>query len=110
MRTVVVLNRDQMGHGDAALGMKILGTCLRKLGHFKGLEAVLLYNAGVRLATKVSPVAVELTLLHDHGVELLPCGTCVDYYGLRGEMLVDRVSNMDEIVLALQSADKVIIL
>jgi len=110
MRTVLVLNRDQMGYGDAKLGLKILGTCLRKLVNFKGLEAVLLYNAGVRLATKVSPVAVELNHLHDHGVELLPCGTCVEYYGLKGEMLVDRLSNMDEIVLAMQSADKVITL
>ena len=110
MRTVVVLNRDQMGHGDAELGLKILGTCLRKLVGFTGLEAVLLNNAGVRLARKASPVAVELNFLHDHGVELLPCGTCVDHYGLRGELIVDCVSNMDEILLALHSADKVITL
>ena len=58
----------------------------------------------------MSPVAVELSFLHDHGVELLPCGARVDVYGLHGEMLVDRVSNMDEIVLVLQSADKVITL
>jgi len=110
MRTVFVLNRDQMGHGDAALGMKILGSCLRKLLHYDGLEAVVLYNSGVRLATKVSPVAVELSHLHDRGVEVLTCGTCVEFYGLQEDMIVDRVSNMDEILLAMRSADKVITL
>ena len=60
MRTVLVLNRDQMGSGDAELGRKILITCLRKLPKFEGLEAIVLYNGGVKLATKTSPAATEL--------------------------------------------------
>lgn len=69
MRTVLVLNRDRMGHGDAELGLTILGTCLRMLVHFKELEAVLLYNAGLGLATKVNTLLPGASALQNQ----VPC-------------------------------------
>jgi intracellular sulfur oxidation DsrE/DsrF family protein len=110
MKTVLVLDHDYMGHGDAELGRKILGACLVKLNRLTGLEAVVLYNAGVKLATKDSPFAPPLHQLHEHGVDLLACGTCVEYFGLQDQMIVERISNMDEIVAALAAAEKVITL
>ena len=110
MKTVLVLNNDQMGHGDAELGRKILGTCLRKTMRIPGLEAVVLYNAGVKLATKDSPFAPELSQLHENGVDLLACGTCVQHYDLQDQLVVNRLSNMDEILATLQKAEKVITL
>jgi intracellular sulfur oxidation DsrE/DsrF family protein len=108
MKTVVVLADSQMGRGDEVLGHKILGTCLRKLAKLDGLEAIVLYNLGVHLATKGSPVAVELRQLYEAGVSVLACGTCVEHYGIGDRLLVDRVSNMDEILATLQKAEKVI--
>ena len=110
MGTVVVLRTDQMGEGDRLLGQKILRTCLQKLAAFHDLEAIVLYNAGVRLATKGSVVATELTLLAEGGVDILPCGTCVEHYGLQDRMLVEQISNMDAILAAMRSADKVVTL
>jgi len=57
MSTVIILNNDQMGAGDRELGQKVLGNCLKKIGSFTDLEAIALYNAGVKLAAKDSPVA-----------------------------------------------------
>ena len=108
MKTVIVINEDQMGRGDRELGRKILGACLRKLPSFKGLEAIVLYNAGVKLAVKDSPLAGELTLLFDKGVDVLLCGTCLEHFGLLDQVAIDRVSNMDEILATLRAADKVI--
>ncbi len=110
MKTVIVINNDQMGQGDRGLGRKILGTCLRKLPAFEGLEAVVLYNAGVKLAVKGSELATELALLSDRGVDVLPCGTCVEQFGLGGQLVLDRISSMDEILATLGAADKVITL
>jgi intracellular sulfur oxidation DsrE/DsrF family protein len=110
MATVVIINQAQMGSGDEELGRQILATCVRKLVNFSNLEAVVLYNGGVKLATRDSYLAVELSLLHEHGVDVLPCGTCVDRFGLRGQMLFDKISNMDEILATLAAADKVITL
>ena len=110
MRTVLVLNNDQMGHGDARLGRKILATCLRKAVRLSGLEAVVLYNAGVKLAARDSALATELHQFQENGIDVLPCGTCVEHYGLQGQLVVDRVSNMDEILTTLDGAEIVITL
>ena len=108
MATVVILNQAQMGHGSEELGRKILQTFLRKAMAITDLEALLLFNGGVHLATKGSFVAQELTLLHDRGVDLLVCGTCVDFFDLRERLLFDPPSNMDAIVAAMHQASKVI--
>lgn len=108
MATVVVLNKAQMGDGNEELGRKILQIFLRKAAAISDLEALLLYNAGVQLATKDSFVAQELTVLHEHGIDILVCGTCVEYFGLRERLLWDPPSNMDAIVSTMNQANKVI--
>ena len=105
-KTVVVLNQDQLGHGDSELGRKILGTFLRKCVALHGLETIVLYNGGVRLVAADSPVLAELSSLENNGVDLLPCGTCIEALGI--EVSVGKVSNMDEIVAELANAEKVI--
>lgn len=110
MGTVFAINNDQMGYGDRQLGRKLLSTCLKKLGQYRHLDAVVLYNAGVRLATKDSFVATELRLLHEAGVDILACGTCVSHFGLEDQLAVDQISNMDDILTAMRKADKVVTL
>ena len=111
MKTVLILNHDAMGHGDDVLGRKILPTFLRKAIAFgDDLEAIVLYNAGVKLSAKDSPVAVELTQLHDHGVEVMPCTTCVEHFGLIGKLIVEKPCSMDDIIATLRRAEKVITL
>lgn len=107
MKTVLVLGEDQMGRGDRGLGQKILATMLRKAAAaFRGLEAVVMINAGVKLACDGSPVLVELSQLHDAGVELMPCGTCLAHYGL--EPRIGRVADMDAILREIDRAEKVV--
>ncbi len=108
MNTVIVLNHDQMGHGDAELGQKILGTFLRKLPSLREVSAIALYNSGVKLLTEGSPVLAELTMLEENGVDLHPCGTCVEHYGV--ELSVGEVSTMDQIIQEIDRAEKVVTL
>jgi len=110
MNTVYIINQDQMGHGDAELGRKILRTCLRKLINQKDVEAVVFYNGGVRLLTRDSHAAVEIGLLLEKGIELLPCQTCVEHFEIKADLVTDRLSNMDEILAVLHHADKVVTL
>ncbi len=109
MRTVLVLGHDGMGHGDPKLGQQILATFLRKSPALK-LTAIVLFNSGVKLATAGSPVLTELRQLHDNGVDIHACGTCVDYFELRDQIAVGEPSNMDAIVAELGRAEKVITL
>ena len=106
MDTVVVCNKDQMGHGDRALGQKILGTFLKKSIALQDLTAIVFFNAGVHLVAQDSPVLTELRLLEEGGVDVVPCGTCLTHYEVTPA--VGTVSDMDTIVRELGRAAKVI--
>jgi len=108
METAVVINQDQMGSGDRALGTKILATFLNKAIALPGLEAIVFYNAGVKLLAADSPVLAALRLLEERGIDLLPCGTCLDHFGLAPA--VGRPSDMDSILRELGRAAKVVTL
>jgi len=110
MKTVIVLNNDQMGHGAPELGQKILGTFLRKLTAMRYVTAIVLFNSGVKLVTRGSPVLAELIHLHEAGVDIRPCGTCLEFYGLKDQLAVSTISGMDDIIRELDAAEKVITL
>ena len=97
-----------MGHGDRELGQRVLTTFLQKAIALDGLEAVLFYNAGVQLTGPESPVLAELRELEHRGVDLVPCGTCVQAFGV--DVQVGQVSDMDTIIREMSAAQKVITL
>ena len=43
-------------------------------------------------------VVEDLKKLEELGVEILTCGTCLDFYGLKEKLAVGGISNMYEIV------------
>ncbi len=108
MATVVVCNQDQMGHGDRALGQKILGTFLKKSIRLPEFTAIVFYNHGVRLVGPDSPVLAELQALEERGVDLVPCGTCLQALGITPK--VGKVSDMDTILDEIGRAQKVVTL
>ena len=108
MDTVIAINQDQMGHGDAELGRKILAIFLRKLPSMDGVTEIVFWNTGVKLVTADSPVLAELQALEKAGIDLLPCGTCLEHFGL--EVAVGKASDMGSIVRELGRAGKVITL
>jgi selenium metabolism protein YedF len=69
---------------------------------------VIFINAGVFLTTEGSEVLDGLNLLDREGVEILSCGTCLAFFGIKEKLKVGKVSNMHEIVAALMAAGRVI--
>lgn len=106
MSTVLVFARAQMGDGDPVLGRKVLATFLRKSVAFRDLRALLFYNDGVKLVAPDSPVLAELKMLEERGVDLIPCGTCLEFHGI--EPAVGKVGSMDQVVMEMDKADKVL--
>jgi len=48
----------------------------------------------VKLACEGSPVLEDLCALAAAGIEMLACGTCLNYYELKDRLSVGQVSNM----------------
>jgi selenium metabolism protein YedF len=55
---------------------------------------LIFYNSGVKLTTADSGVLTSLQTLEEGGVEILVCGTCIDFYEIKAQMAVGRISNM----------------
>lgn len=62
-------------------------------------------NGGVMLTTEGSECIESIKLLSDKGVNILNCGTCLDFYGLKEKLLIGEVSNMYTIVEKMNGAD-----
>jgi sulfur relay (sulfurtransferase) complex TusBCD TusD component (DsrE family) len=46
--------------------------------------------------------------LSQKGVEIVCCGTCIDFYELKGKMKVGLISNMYDIIQSMLEADRLI--
>ena len=57
-------------------------------------DAVIFYNGGVKLTCGEGEVLEDLRSLEAQGVELLSCGTCLNFYGLTEKLKVGSVTNM----------------
>jgi selenium metabolism protein YedF len=69
---------------------------------------ILFYNGGASLTCQESPALEDLKSMEAQGVEILTCGTCLDFYGLKEKLAVGSVTNMYTIVEKLTQAEKVI--
>ncbi len=110
MKTLVVINSSTMGRGDDDLGRRILQTLLGKVRSVGGLDAIVLYNSGVKLLAPGSPMLPQLGALEDAGVEVIACGTCVDHFEIRESIKAGTIGSMDSILSMMSAADKVITL
>ena len=105
----VFVGRDVIGDGDRELGTSLMRMFFYTLSQGEDRPgAVLFMNAGVRLPTLDGQVVEHLKALAAAGVEILVCGTCLNFYGLTEQLQVGAVSNMYDIVARMQKAGKVI--
>lgn len=105
---VYVIASDTMGRGSDELGWALLQTFIQTIKDVQPLpKRIIFYNSGVRLVTTDSGALEALKHLQNLGVEILACGTCLDFYQLKSALQVGHISNMFTIMNAMIEADKV---
>jgi len=108
-KVVVYINSHLLGIGDEALGAILMRSFLKTLMDLeKKPSRLILINSGVRLASEGSEVLETLKKLSEEGTEILACGTCLDFYGLKEKLRVGMVSNMYDITQSLLEADHLV--
>lgn len=106
---LVAVDTATMGRGSEELGGVLMKGFLFALTQMEQLPAtILFYNGGVKLTTEGSDSLEDLRQLEQRGVEILSCGTCLNYYGLTEKLAVGGVTNMYAIVEKLTGAGRVI--
>ena len=106
---VVAVDTDVMGRGSEELGRVLMKGFLFALSQLENLpKTVLFYNGGAKLTAEGSDSLEDLRNMAERGVEILTCGTCLNYYELTEKLAVGGVTNMYTIVEKLTAAAKVI--
>ena len=110
VRSAMVVESEFMGRGEHdELGHVLMRAFFHTLGEVDPLPDMIIFlNSGVKLVVKDSPVLGDLRALSGRGVEILACGTCLGYYGLREQIAVGEVSNMYTIAETMLSAEKIV--
>lgn len=107
--TIVVVNSDLMGSGNDALGKVLMKGFIFAITQLDVLpKKMIFYNGGATLTVEGSDSLADLKNLEEAGVEIMTCGTCLDYYQVKDKLAVGTVTNMYSIVEAMAEAGKVI--
>jgi selenium metabolism protein YedF len=104
----LLVTSDQLGP-EPELGRILIRALLGTLTKAARRPArVLFLNRGVHLTTEGSEVLDVLAELEAAGVEILSCGTCLEFFAKRELLRVGRISNMYETVEVLTGAQPVV--
>ncbi len=108
---VILFGKDKLGEGSEDLGNILIKGYIYTLTESTPFPSTLLFlNGGVRLTVEGSPVLDDLKKLESEGVEILSCGTCLDFFNLKDKLAVGEITNMYTIVEKMKNATNTITL
>ncbi|HCJ57463.1 hypothetical protein SDC9_128498 [bioreactor metagenome] len=105
----IVITTDKLGSGNDELGKVLMKSYLYALTESSPMpKSMIFLNGGVKLTTEGAEALDNLVKLSEAGVEIVSCGTCLDFYGLKEKLKVGVAGNMYSIVEKMNGAGKVI--
>jgi len=106
---VIVVSENKMGRGNDELGAVLIKAFLHTVaGQAKKPDVMIFYNTGVTLTVQGSDVLEDLKQLESEGVQILVCGTCLNYFEIKDKLAVGTVSNMYDIVETMSGAGRLL--
>lgn len=107
----ILVTSQFFGQGNEELGQVLMKSFLYTLTEMgEPIKNLIFMNSGVHLTCEDSPVLEHLKVLEDSGVEILSCGTCLDFYKVKDKLAVGKITNMYTAMETLTSASKSITL
>lgn len=107
----IFIGRDGIGEGDKTLGRTLMQMFLYTVTEYDHLpKSILIMNGGVLLPVEDEQCVKHLQKLMELGVEVIVCGTCLNYYGIAEKLQVGTIGNMYEIFEKMERSGKVITL
>jgi selenium metabolism protein YedF len=106
---VIVFAEDKMGRGNDELGFVLVRAFIHTILLQKEKPDVMIfYNTGVKLALADADTLDDLKELAAAGVEMLVCGTCLNYFEVKDKLAVGVVSNMYDISSTMSTASRLL--
>lgn len=109
--TLILIKSQYLGEGNDELGKTLMKSFLFTLTQMdQAVKTIIFLNSGVALTTQGSEVLDHLLVLEHAGVKILSCGTCLDFYNLKNQLMVGSVTNMYSILENIVTANRVLTL
>lgn len=107
----IFIGKEIIGAGNEELGKSLMKMYFYTISEGDNLpKSILFMNDGVKVVTLNEQAVEHLMSLEKKGVEILVCGTCLNFYGLEEKLKVGKVSNMYDITNSMKESSKVITL
>ena len=107
---VIVISADTMGRGNDELGSVLIRAFLHTVTEQASKpDTIIFYNTGVKLTVQGSEVLDDLKQLQSEGVQLLVCGTCLNYFEIKDKLAAGTVSNMYDILETMSRAGRLLV-
>ena len=104
----VVISRDTMGEGAEELGKILIKGFIYALSELPTPpKFVIFLNSGAHLTSEGANTIDDLKKLESKGTEILTCGTCLNFYGLKEKLAVGAITDMYGITERAAGAAKV---
>ena len=107
----VFFNTNAIGTNEGELGGNLAKMAIFTLSESDKIPSYMLFmNEGVKLVAGdcEQQIVDNLNTLIEKGTKVLVCGTCLNFYGIKEDLKVGTVSNMYDILGAMQEVSKVI--
>lgn len=107
----VFFNTNAIGTNVGELGGNLAKMAIFTLSESDQLPDYMLFmNEGVKLVAGncEQQIVDNLNSMMEKGTKVLVCGTCLNFYGIKDDLKVGTVSNMYDILGAMQTVGKVI--
>lgn len=109
--TVFFLDSFKLGNPDDELGELLIKTFFQTVPDVEPLPGKIVFmHGGVKHTVEGAENAGNIKDLEKLGIDIVVCGTCLDYYGLKDKLAVGRISNFFEIASILNSASNTVTL
>lgn len=105
---LLMLKSSGIGDGEPDLGAKLMSSFLNVILESGKLPAkIICMGTGIFLTTEGSPVKEILDTFINNGVEIMSCGTCLEYYGRTDKLIIGKPTNMKDAVNLMMNTPKV---
>ena len=105
----IAIGSDKLGVGEEKLGDILMNSFIYTVKETTPWpRTIVLFNSGVKLTCEGSKVVEDLKAMYDEGVEILVCGTCLDYYNIKDNIQVGEIANMYSIYEKMMNSNNTI--
>lgn len=106
---VIAVGKATMGEGEKELGEILMKSFFYAVSEDPGdCKDLLFFHGGIHLTTEGSPILEDLKSIEKAGINIYVCGTCLEYYKKKDQLLVGQISNMYTMYETMAKADRLI--